>query len=209
MQVCIPGLHVSLGIFHKLFKLLQDACHQLDVRAADYSGNGVHHSLTAMGGDQYKKYVQAIQELDQKEEEACQQEEIVKNTEQLVTWMCLNETGNTQVIDKMRHQISESKKQVIALVGACFTFLACCMHAIIMIIIINTFACKAITDNLHIQRAQVSMMTPPKFQQHDGPCVRSLDEALKKINVQRQAYFGGTFVGNHVQKCLQVSYHTL
>jgi hypothetical protein len=38
---------------------------------------------------------------------------------------------------------------------------------------------------------------------NDGPCVQELDRTLKQIGVERQAYFGGTFVGNHVNKCLK------
>ena len=29
----------------------------------------------------------------------------------------------------------------------------------------------------------------------------SLDRVLKVMKIERQAYFGGTFVGNHVHKC--------
>ncbi len=35
--------------------------------------------------------------------------------------------------------------------------------------------------------------------------VKALDRALASFNVQRQAYYGGTFVGNHVHRCLKVS----
>ncbi|XP_038063036.1 uncharacterized protein LOC119733727 [Patiria miniata] len=38
-----------------------------------------------------------------------------------------------------------------------------------------------------------------------GPIASSLDSALVKHNVCRQAYHGKAFVGNHVHKCCQVS----
>ena len=38
----------------------------------------------------------------------------------------------------------------------------------------------------------------------DGVFVRALDKALSSFNVERQAYYGGTFIGNHVHKCLEV-----
>ena len=44
----------------------------------------------------------------------------------------------------------------------------------------------------------------PELHYNDGPCVQELDRTLKQIGVERQAYFGGTFVGNHVNKCLKV-----
>ena len=42
------------------------------------------------------------------------------------------------------------------------------------------------------------------FKIHDGPFVKSLDVALQNIGVERQQYFGGTFVGNHIHKTLKV-----
>ena len=43
-----------------------------------------------------------------------------------------------------------------------------------------------------------------EFNKEDGPFVRELDRALSSFNVQRQAYYSGTFVGNHVHRCLKV-----
>ena len=37
-----------------------------------------------------------------------------------------------------------------------------------------------------------------------GPCVQRLDEELAKMKVERQAYHGKSFVGNHVNKMLKV-----
>ena len=39
----------------------------------------------------------------------------------------------------------------------------------------------------------------------DGPFVRNLDAALASFNVHRQAYYSGTFVGNHVHRSLKVN----
>ena len=37
----------------------------------------------------------------------------------------------------------------------------------------------------------------------DGPFVRGFEAALKSFNVQRQPYYSGTFVGNHVHRALK------
>ena len=34
MLVCIPGLHLSLGIYNRLWTLLEEACHELDFEVA-------------------------------------------------------------------------------------------------------------------------------------------------------------------------------
>ena len=39
-----------------------------------------------------------------------------------------------------------------------------------------------------------------------GPFVKILDNALLSFGVQRQQYFSGAFIGNHVHKALQVIY---
>lgn len=38
----------------------------------------------------------------------------------------------------------------------------------------------------------------------DGPFLKSLDTALATLHVERQAYHGGSFIGNHVHKLVQV-----
>ena len=43
------------------------------------------------------------------------------------------------------------------------------------------------------------------FEKSEGPFVKALDSALSSFNVERQAYYSGTFVGNHVH--LKVSLH--
>ena len=40
----------------------------------------------------------------------------------------------------------------------------------------------------------------------DGPFSSSLDDSLHVLHVERQAYHGATFIGNHVHKMLQVNY---
>ena len=43
-----------------------------------------------------------------------------------------------------------------------------------------------------------------EFRMEEGPFVKALDTAIKSFNVQRQAYYSGTFVGNHVHQTLKV-----
>ena len=45
----------------------------------------------------------------------------------------------------------------------------------------------------------------PGFSVGDGVFVKALDMALSSFNVQRQAYYGRTFVGNHVHSALEVT----
>ena len=42
------------------------------------------------------------------------------------------------------------------------------------------------------------------FDKEDGVFVRALDAALASFNVERQAYHGGSFIGNHIHRTLKV-----
>ena len=53
---------------------------------------------------------------------------------------------------------------------------------------------------------EIQSATPPEFSHHLGPFVQKVDKILKECGVERQAYFGGTFIGNHVHKCCKVNY---
>ena len=60
---------------------------------------------------------------------------------------------------------------------------------------------------MHIQQeAQINSLKVGIFAKEEGPCVRVIEKVLNEIGVDRQAYYSGTFVGNHVHKCLKVNY---
>ena len=57
---------------------------------------------------------------------------------------------------------------------------------------------------LSTQEQQIdSFRSEELFPNEEGPCV-NVDRALHRIRVERQAYYSGTFVGNHVDKCLNM-----
>ncbi len=62
--------------------------------------------------------------------------------------------------------------------------------------------CYNLLQNAAIE--ETKKVLEEKFKQKDGPFYRTLDPALAQLHVERQAYHGGTFVGNHVHKLLKV-----
>lgn len=44
-----------------------------------------------------------------------------------------------------------------------------------------------------------------KLEMEQGPLVAALDSTLQEFRVHRQAYYGKSFVGNHIHKCCKVS----
>ena len=49
------------------------------------------------------------------------------------------------------------------------------------------------------------MMVSKGFERDEGVFVKALDQALSSFNVERQAYHGGSFIGNHIHKALKVN----
>ncbi len=67
------------------------------------------------------------------------------------------------------------------------------------------------TNKLHkncsFQETSIDMLQEEMekgFKKDHGPFVRALEKALKSFNVEREAYYSGTFVGNHVHATLKV-----
>ena len=54
------------------------------------------------------------------------------------------------------------------------------------------------------QMKDVKEASKEGFDMEDGPFIKALDNTLGAMNVHRQAYYGGTFIGNHAHKCLKV-----
>ena len=64
------------------------------------------------------------------------------------------------------------------------------------------YYCLYFVQELEINKMRAEV--EKEFKMEEGPFNKGLDEALKSFNVQREAYYSGTFVGNHVHKCLKV-----
>ena len=63
-KVCLPGLHISQGIFLKLFTLLENECHELDLKMDRSLFSPMRMSATA-----YEMYSDALKELSKFKEE--------------------------------------------------------------------------------------------------------------------------------------------
>ena len=64
---------------------------------------------------------------------------------------------------------------------------------------------------MHFQESKIQSLTQRSasvFPIEDGPFIVALDRTLKEMKVHREAYYGGTFTGNHAHKCLQVCIYT-
>ena len=81
-----------------------------------------------------------------------------------------------------------------------------------MVLVGNPFyafgeTCTKYGSHILIQKREVETLQKTlekKFLAREGPFYGALEKALEELGVKRQAYQGGTFVGNHVHKILKV-----
>lgn len=67
-------------------------------------------------------------------------------------------------------------------------------------------ATRALTDRRECLLTEAgTLRTKAKLTPGQGPLAGQLDITLQEFRVQRHAYHGKSFVGNHVHKCCQVS----
>ena len=133
MQVCVPGLHISLGVFKKFFDELENQCFELDKKV---------QLQLAVDSEQLPETV-----VDEK-------------------ILALRAAQEHRVFTGKTSQLYEEK-------FVCF------------------FREKLADDQLELAALEKS----------EGAVTKQLDVLLKEMNVERQAYHGKSFIGNHVHTC--------
>ena len=108
MQVAIPSLHISLGIFQKLFDMFENKCQEFDTKLALNLTNIPSSSLA------YKNYVANLAEIQAKEEAISTHLEEIKCYQDIITWLSVTDeedeccmTEEDGVVDDLRLQVSQ------------------------------------------------------------------------------------------------------
>ena len=108
-QVCIPSLHVSLGIFYHLFCLFEAAVHEVDTLMA-YS---IAHTLSGHiphSGSVFQEQVEQLHKIDQLRQEADDLEDEADFYESVSTWSTLDEDADVDQIEAMRGEACKARE---------------------------------------------------------------------------------------------------
>ncbi|KAL5506255.1 hypothetical protein EMCRGX_G007860 [Ephydatia muelleri] len=107
-QVCLPGLHISQGIFLKIFNLLENACHDLDVKMA------LIHSGHSTLSPSYTNHVLNLQELNRAKVEL---DTVVQYLTMLVehqTYLTVAIGQSNSILANFEEHIDECRKEIKA-----------------------------------------------------------------------------------------------
>ena len=109
--MCLPGLHITQGIFQKIFTLLEEACHELDIKLA------CHFSAQTQHGS-YSAYVGTLRELLKTRADLDLAKQTVSSADQTVVYLSITLDQTNPLLQGLLNHQAECRKEVETLV--CF-----------------------------------------------------------------------------------------
>ena len=117
----MPGLHLSLGIFNRLFTLLENACQELDLEYASQGGT------VTTGGTSFQQYAKMLEELSHLKEQSVIKQQEKMLCSQLMSYLLVTVPSPEQspTIANVRQELGKIEKQnseLVKLIQNCSTF---------------------------------------------------------------------------------------
>ena len=114
----MPGLHLSLGIFNRLYELLEDTCEELDLQLASKTS-------TAIGGSSFQRYAEMLKQLTQlrTDHEAAVQKQTLLT--QLLSYLLVSVTApdDSLAVTRLRQELASTGQHLsvlVKLVHSCY-----------------------------------------------------------------------------------------
>ena len=174
----------------KIFDLLEDACHQLDLQLA-YT-----YTEESSSSSSFTKYTEELHKLQVAKAKLAEAQDAMATLEEAITYIVIAHGEDSQITEFLMQQAEDMRQSVEKMVDK---------SVIKKEYLYMTYMLTIITKHKQQEEiANTTKVTNKEFAAHDGPFVQGLDNALQSFGVHRQQYFGGTFVGNHIHKALKV-----
>ncbi len=177
--MCPPGLHLSLGIGLLLFNHLEQELECFDLQVATTLASAADDTMPTTASPEVTELIGLVRLLHAADEELTT---LKAQEDQMKSWLI-----DVQLqLEKVPLRNSAIGQQILAVQQAA-----------------STLSLQVATKSAEILslRERVKRGIPKGA----GPCARQLEKRLKQLGVYRQAYFSGSFVGNHIDKMCKVS----
>ena len=99
----MPALHISLGIFQRLFQLYEEACHELDVKLA------ATLTTSPEANQHFNDYITVLKKIADNKDTICQCEVMAESNDQLAIWFALNAEDNSEVQEQVEQLMQEAQ----------------------------------------------------------------------------------------------------
>ena len=108
--MCPPGLHISLGVFYRLYTLLEEACHELDLLSAQQT------TAHLKSGGTFDAYCVALRNRQRLKEQSSTYLQRAEELEQLASLLVLTasqvQVDTSQLLDAARTQAVSYREKV-------------------------------------------------------------------------------------------------
>ena len=158
---------------------MEEECHQLDLSISENCSSF---------GSSFREYQQARSAVNALEEEPAVLRVELNQAQQILALLLLSspQPQLDRRIQEITRYIHDHSNRIVTNVRLAIDY--ACTYTFIQD--------QSITQNKKV--------ISKGFEREDGVFVKSLEMALKSFHVERQAYHGGSFIGNHVHKALKV-----
>ena len=89
-QVALPGLHISLGVFHKFFKILEDECSVLDLKIAEK----LAEKEEGAGNEKFQRFIESVEKMSRVETMIAKLNDGIKFLNDAIQFQILNNPEN-------------------------------------------------------------------------------------------------------------------
>lgn len=119
LQVCLPGLHITVGIFFRQFSLLEDECHCLDLEVAKCNVVQPDDRTT------FGIYVSSLHQRASLQEEKDQLTNLINTINQVITYLALNlpdpqQNPGLQAACQQKLNTEKRINEIVSIKGSCF-----------------------------------------------------------------------------------------
>ncbi|XP_078699179.1 uncharacterized protein LOC144926373 [Branchiostoma floridae x Branchiostoma belcheri] len=173
-QVVIPGLHISLGLYVKLFKLLEAELQDVDLKLQAHLMTEENKAAIASDED-LRGFQSSVDTVDQArvlEDQADAVEEEQEELESQLAWLAYSDGVEDEMAEAVFNEACAMVKELYE-------------------------------EKESLRRKADVLRKAASLKVGEGPLTRQLDPVLQRFNVKRQAYHSQSFIGNHVNRMLQ------
>ena len=122
-QISLPALHVTLGIFLRLFDLLEQECHQFDVKLASKQ-----QSTSTPSAHSFQSFAAALQSSRRLSEEIAQKKQAVQVLDQGATYLGLTLSQGDSRVQMVLQAAAHCQQKILNLVSGQFSVNTCSVY---------------------------------------------------------------------------------
>lgn len=105
--MCLPGLHITTqGIFVKLFDLLEDACHQLDLQLA-YT-----YQEESSSSSSFTRYAEELHKLQVAKAKLAEAQDTMATLEEAIAYVAIAHGEDSQITELLMQQAEDMRQSV-------------------------------------------------------------------------------------------------